>query len=91
MHSWALIMDCDTLSKVPGGGGDDGFDRHQKKKATVKCVVHFQLQLNTLGGFKCPHRQKWIEVNMLGRTAKNVCGHILIRTFLLVLLWGNPF
>jgi len=37
------------------GGGDDWFDRH--KKAIVKYVVHFQFQLNTLGVFKCPHRQ----------------------------------
>jgi hypothetical protein len=45
MHSWTLIMDCDTLSKVPREvkTGLTGV-----KKPHGEVCLHFQLQLNTI-------------------------------------------
>jgi hypothetical protein len=62
MHVWTrLIMDCLTLSKVPG--------RLWMVCPVHKCVseasLHFQLELNALA-FLCPHRKNpknWVRVN----------------------------
>jgi hypothetical protein len=62
----------------------------QASKMPSCSVPSFSVRANYAGTFKCPHRQKskgLMSGERGGCTSKIVCGHILILTFLSVLMW----
>jgi hypothetical protein len=64
------------------------FDRHQKCFGEVS--LHFQLEMDTLGVVSVStdkNLKDWGRANVGAITSKTLCGHILILTFLLGLVW----
>ena len=68
------------------GGGCEWFEKQQE--SVGKLSLHFKLELNTPGCFKCASRLKSGRLNGLARFGAvdrklNVCGRVLIWTFFL--------